>query len=627
MPKPKYDLREVLNKFNSKLAYKQFDRTALDISRSLAAGNLGDKDYATWATISKDPLVVVNIVRTFITVQVAKLTSAPYRPQDDTLAELGVGARLDSQFGETYQDVLNDGYAFVAVGMKDGKPVVKPIDARYIMFNGDDPTLADSTEILVFEVVPKSPDEDVRQLLESSFLTAYVDYDCGSERVKVTHYHKDSDGKVYMDCYDRDPYNPDSMELPNIDRIPVVRFVGERVELADKRYHYRGIYYQMGSVMKAMALAATKIQIRTATQTDDNYLVRSDAIANHKEGWKNSGTREFDNVDSNGNDIPPVQIVEHDNQFLINAFTLWKGVVGDMLGPTVESGSEAATREEVLARNEVKDAIANLYLSRITDSIEEVYRIINMFLTGVSDKVVILGGFIESVQRQKEKQELAGLYQLAKEGNMNTQGFVIQMLAIAELPKSVKEQLAVSFSQDPFKSPQVIALQQTVQQLNKTIEQQNTQIALLRLQATQRLERQKEFIDQTERTKRLEIAQKQWAEEQKQTQEAYMAILNDCLAKGDYDGAIKMLNDIKAESTPLISDERVNTALNLFADENAKSVANALEETGQQPAQVQQPDNSIPFQQAVPHQQSADKQTVNTTAPAPRPAVTTFNDA
>jgi hypothetical protein len=210
---------------------------------------------------------------------------------------------------------------------------------------------------------------------------------------------------------------------------------------------------------------------------------------------------------------------------------------------------------------------------------------------------------------------------------MNTQGFVIQMLAIADLPKSTKEQLAESFQQDPFKSPQVLQLQATVQQLNKTIEQQNTQIALLRLQATQRLERQREFIDQTERTKRLEIAQKQWSEEQKQTQEAYMAILNDCLAKGDYDGAVKILNDIKAESTPLISDERINNALNLFADENAKSVEQSLNETAQAPAPVSQPDNTIPFQQAVPHQQQTDKQTVNTTAPAPRPAVTTFNDA
>lgn len=621
---PKHDLREVLNKFNSKLSYKQFDRTALDISRSLAAGNLGDKDYATWATISNDPLVVVNIVRTFITTQVSKLSSAPYRPQNDGLAEMGLAARLDSQFTETYMDVLNDGYAFVGVGVKDGKPVVKPIDSRYIMFNGDDPTLADSTEIVVFEIVPKT---DGEELLECSFLTTYVDFDSNSERVKVTHYHKDKDGKLWMDFYDTDPENPVRYPLENLDRLPVIRFVGERVELADKRYHYRGIYYQMGSVIKAMALAATKIQTRTATQTDDNYIVRSDAIANHKEGWRNSGTREIDNVDSNGNEIPAVQILEHDNQFLINAFTLWKAVVGDMLGPTVASGSEAATREEVIARNEVKDAIANLYLSRVADSIEEVYRVINMFMGGGSDKIVILGGFLESVHRKKEKEELASLYQLAKEGGMNTQGFVIQMLAIADLPLSVKQQLAESFQQDPFKSPQVLQLQATIQQLNQTIDKQNTQIALLRLQATQRLERQKEFINQTERTKRLEIAQKQWSEEQKQTQEAYMAILNDCLSKGDYDGAIKMLNDIKAESVPLISDERINTALNLFADENAKSVENALSETTQQISQPTLPDNAVPFQQAVPNQQQADKQIVNTTAPAPRPAVTTFNDA
>ena len=225
--------------------------------------------------------------------------------------------------------------------------------------------------------------------------------------------------------------------------------------------------------------------------------------------------------------------------------------------------------------------ISNTYLSRMADSIEEVYRCIQMYVTEKqpnANKVVMLGGYIESVKRRKEKEELAGLYQLAKEGQMNTQGFVIQMLAISDLPKETKEQLAQSFDQDPFKSPQVIQLQGMVQKLNQTIQQQNTQIALLRLQATQRLERQKEFIDSTERTKRLEIAQKQWSEEQKQTQEALMAILNDCLAKSDYDGAIRVVEEIKQQSAPLISDSLINAGANAFSDENAKSVQTALDE-------------------------------------------------
>jgi len=631
----KSNLKCVLEKFNSKLAYKQLDKAALDISRSLAAGNLGDADdnYAEWASVTNDPLVVVNLVRTYITVQVSKLSAAPFRPEQDDLFRLGFKGRLDSFFTEIYNDVLNDGYAFLAVGMENGVPLVKPIDARYILFNGDDPTLKDATDVIVFEVIPLGLDKKDKDLLgHPSDLCAYVQYDSNSERVRVSHYHFDEKKKCYvLDFYDKDPEKPTTYELKGLDRIPVIRFVGERVELTDKRYHYRGIYYQMGSVMKALALAGTKIEIRTASSHDSNFIVRSDAIANHQSTWKNTGTLEIDNIDSNGNEIPPVQELSHDNEFLIKAFDLWKGVVGDMLGPTVASGSEAVTREEVIARNEVKDAISNTYLSRMADSIEEVYRCIQMYVTEKqpnTNKVVMLGGYIESVKRRKEKEELAGLYQLAKEGQMNTQGFVIQMLAISDLPKETKEQLAQSFDQDPFKSPQVIQLQGVVQKLNQTIQQQNTQIALLRLQATQRLERQKEFIDSTERTKRLEIAQKQWSEEQKQTQEALMAILNDCLAKSDYDGAIRVVEEIKQQSAPLISDALINAGANAFSDENAKSVQTALDETNQPAANVMPMPNQPTggYNQTVPHEQNV-KQSGNVTAPAPRPAVTPFNDA
>jgi hypothetical protein len=264
----------------------------------------------------------------------------------------------------------------------------------------------------------------------------------------------------------------------------------------------------------------------------------------------------------------------------------------------------------------------------MADSIEEVYRCVQMYTTGATEKVIMLGGYIEAVKRRKEKEELASLYQLAKEGQMNTQGFVIQMLAISELPKDTKEQLAQSFDQDPFKSPQVIQLQQVVQKLNQTIQQQNTQIALLRLQATQRLERQKEFIDSTERTKRLEIALKQWTEEQKQTQEARMAVLNDCLAKGDYAGAIRTIEEIKTESSPIISDNIINEGANAFADENAQSVQSALDETNQPPPNVtpMPGQQTAGFNQTVPHEQTV-RQNSNVTAPAPRPAVTPFNDA
>ena len=57
------NLKTILEKFKSRLAYRQMDKEALNISRSLAGGNLGtDKKYAQWASITNDPLVVVNYV-------------------------------------------------------------------------------------------------------------------------------------------------------------------------------------------------------------------------------------------------------------------------------------------------------------------------------------------------------------------------------------------------------------------------------------------------------------------------------------------------------------------------------------------------------------------------------------
>lgn len=633
MSKSKHSLRSVLEKFKPRLNYKELDRSALEISRSVASGGLGDEhDYAEWAMITNDPLVVVNYVKTYITTLVAKLSSAPFRPQRDDLFELGLSARLDATFTDTYQDVLNDGYAFLAVGMNNGKPVVRPIDARYILFNGDCPNLRDSTDVVVFEVVPLSlnHDDDEPVVPPNTFLGTYVEYDSNSERVKVSHYHKDKKlGKFVLDIYDKDYENPDTYELDGLDRIPVVRFVGERVELSDKRYHYRGIYYQMSSVIKALALAGTKIQIRTAASPDANFIAANDAITNHNETWKNSGVLPVDTVDGNGNPIPQVQFVQHDNDFLMRAFENWKAVISDMLGPVVQSGSEAVTREEVMARNEVKDAISNTYLTRMADGIEEVYRIIQMYLTGDSSEVVVLGGYIESVKRQKDMQALTHVYSLAKEGQLNTQGIIVQMLALEDLPSATKQAIAQSFSQEPFKSPQVIQLQTMVQKLNQTIQQQNQQIALLRLQATQRLERQKEFIDSTERTKRLEIMLKQWTEEQKQQQEALMAVLNDCLAKGDYDGAIQVLTQIKQQDTPLIQDNVIQMAANQFAEENAKSVVSALAQTDAPLAQPTAQPGTQPLQPSQPNvmvdpSRPAQSQVVKNDGT--HPAVTLFNN-
>lgn len=626
---------QVLEKFKPRLAYKELDKTALEISRSAAAGNLGDGEdnYAEWAMITNDPLVVVNLVKTYITVQVSKLSGAPFRPENEKLLTIGAGIRLNSIFTDTYNDVLNDGYAFLGVGMSEGVPQVKPIDARYILYNGDDPTLRDATDVVVFDILPIDLDsEDHGAMLTPAFLGAYVDYDSSAERVKVSHYHKDKKRNIFvLDIYDKDPENPQTVDLPGLDRIPVVRFVGERVELNDKRYHYRGIYYQMASVLKALTLAGTKIQTRTAASDDDNYIVRSDAIANNNESWKNSGAKTVDNVDQNGNEIPQVQFVPHDNDFLMSAFNTWKDVISDMLGPTVASGSEAVTREEVIARNEVKDAISNTYLTRMANSIEEVYRCINMLMNGDSNKVVIVGGYIDSVKRQKDMQNVVSIYNYAKEAGLNTQGMVVEMLALTDLPKETKESIAKTFQQDPYKSPLVVQLQQQNAQSQQTIEALQRQIALLRMQATQRLERQAEFIDSNERIKRLEIAYKQWADEQKQTQEANMRLLEDFLSKGDYLGAASVIATIREQSNSLLSDPVLNTLANLNSPENMQSVQSALASTAQPiPAPQGQPQGQPMQQQPQPNQQQPMPPTLGR-GPASMPkfgaAATLFNNA
>ena len=619
-------LKTALERFSKRLAYKELDRQALDISRACAAGNLGeDKDYSNWAMISDDPLVMINLVKTYITTLNSKLTGAPFRPENDKLYQIGIAYQFNAVFSEAYNDVLSDGYSFIGVGMSNGIPQIRPIDARYIMFNGEEPTLRDATDVAVFEILPLPDDEEERlKYIGQTFLTSYVTFDTQRERVKVSHYHKDSKtGEFVLDVYDQDYENPTSYPLPGLDRIPVVRFVGDKIELSDKRYHYRGIYYAMASVLKALAVASTKINIRTVSSDDDNYVADKAFTAGCK-GWENSGVKEANYKDANGLDIPKLDFIPHDNDFLLHAFETWKNIISDMLGPTVASGSEAVTREEVIARNEVKDAISNEYLTRVAVSIGEVYRIIQMFNGDGAKKVVILGGYIESVKRQKDMAELDKVYSYAKEAGLNTQGIVIQMLDRTDLPAEMKLKLSASFKEDPYKSPLVVQLQQQIQQGQQTIQQLQQQIALLRIQATQRLERQSEYIASNERIQRLKLATDQWKEEQKQSQEARMAVLNDCLAKGDMEGAFAVLEGIAHEEPSLLANPALQQLANMFYEQNASSVANALNESGAIGAQPVQP----PPQPVQPQNVNAK----GTVAPLPaqhqlRGAATLFTDA
>jgi hypothetical protein len=580
-------LNTILERFSSKLSYRELDRTALDISRNAAAGNLGEREYSEWALISNDPLVVINYVKTFITMLASKLASAPFRPANDQLNEIVIGMRLNSYLTELYKLALSDGYAFLGLGLSNGKPIANIIDARYIMFNGNDPTLKDATEAVVFEVLPRTSSDT----FISSFPSGYIDYAPDSEKIRTSYYHIE-DGIVKLDVYNEGEDEPAVFEIPNIDRLPIVRFYGERFELSDKRYHYRGLYFQLASVIKAMALAATKIQIRTATSDDDNYIVAADAIANQETTWRNSGVKIMDSMDANGNPIAnPLQNVPHDNQFLIQSLEMWKGIISDQLGPVVQSSSEAITREEVLARNEVRDAIANTYLSNVADAVAEVYRIIQMMLTGESESVVVQGGFLEATQRSKMLNNITSIYNLAKDSGLNAQGFIFEIVANSDLPVPMKQRVGQLLMQDPYASPVTKQLQQQVQQLNQTIAKQQTTITQLRVQASQRLERQAEWVASQERIKRGELQFKQWQQENKDTQEARMEVLRTLLQAGDTAGALAILNAVQQVDAPVLADpttqaimnqESNNTVSSIMEDANVGQTPNNIGGSGQE---------------------------------------------
>lgn len=611
-------LNTILERFKSKLSYREQDKRALDISRAAAAGSLGDSDYSEWALISNDPLVVINYVSTFITTLASKLSSAPFRPQSDQLNEVMIQMRINSLFTKLYKMTLADGYSFIGLGLTNGKPVADIIDARSIMFNGNSPTLKDATELVVFEVLPKGPDDD----FISTFPTGYVEFDNAVEKVRTSYYYK-SKGAINLDIYEEGKEAPDHFTLPNIDRIPVVRFYGEEFELQDKRYHYRGLYYQLAGVIKATALAATKLQTRVAMSDDDNYLAASDAIGNHKPSWRNAGVKEYDSTDANGDPIKePVTPIPHDNAFLIEALNTWKNVTSDMLGPVVQSSSEAITREEVLARSEVRDAIANTYLTNMADSIAEVYRIINSLMNGDNSPVIVEGGFLESQKRQKTMQQISGVYQLAKESGLNAQGFILEFLANSELPEKMKYRVGQLLLADPYASPKVVQLTQQLTQANTTIQQMQNRITQLQIMASQRMERQAEYVASNERIKRFEIMFKQWQQENKDTQEARMEVLRQLLSNGDTMGAMALVQAIQQTDAPVLMEpatqiqmnDAVRDTLGQYQQGAGSYVANANPNVGQQ----SQPG---PGPAAVPNQQQSNPQP----SPSPLPVAAAPN--
>lgn len=562
-------LTQILERFKSKVAYRNTDKTALDMSRAADAGNLydNDKNYAQWALISNDPLVIINYVKSFITTLSSKLASAPLRPEDDKLNEVCLGMRLNAMGVEMFRSTLADGYNFLGFGLDNDEPTCSVIDARSIMFNGNDPTLKDATEVVVFDVLPRERDDN----FISEFPIDYVDFDPTEEKVRTSYYYKKG-GKVNLDVYEEGKDKPTHYEFPNLDRIPVVRFYGERFELTDKRWHYRGLYYQFASIIKAATMTATKIQIRNATSDDDNYMVATDAIANSRKDWNNVGAKIFDHMDANGNQIDkPIIPIEHDNQFLVQSMELWKSIISDMLGPVVQSNSEAVTREEVIARNEVRDAIANIYLSYISNSMSECYRIVSMLKGWGSKKVVVQGGFLEETQRSKKTQEIVAMYNLAKESGLNSQGFVMQVLVSSSLDQRTKDDLAKLLLSDPFASPLVQQLKTQVQQLTLELQKAQQREAILRTMASQRLERQAEWVAAQKEIKRNELTLKQWQQEDKDTQEARMELMRSFIQKGDTVSALALLDQIK-QTDPVVA---LNPALDAMGNEDLQTMTSS----------------------------------------------------
>lgn len=567
-------LATVLSKMEQRLNYRSKDLRALDLSRKAAAGTLMEGDYKEWAAINNDPMVSINYVKTFIINLSTQLNAAPMRPDDDDVYAMGVAAALCQKTREAAQNVFNDGYCYYGVGRSNGRPSIEEIDARYIIHDGIERTLKDAENVIVFSVRPLSMEEqDDMDRAELPSVGQYVEYDSDTETVVVSYYHRitvNGEKMWVLDVYDTDIENPTRVVLNGLGRCPIVRFTGDSVELSDKRKHFRGLYYTFGSLQKALSLAATKVQIRAATQDDANYLLDNNSISDTRESWAGVGAREYKSQNINGTQNATPIPIQHDNAFLVQCVNLWQNVISSMLGPVVQSGSEAVTREEVLNRNQVRDAIINYYLVPISEAYAELYRV--MFsLMGQGDRTVqMVGGLLDNIKRDKYKGELTVAYNLAKESGLNTQGIVQVITKRLDIEEEDRAYILDTYKQDPYASPVVLELKQKLtaeQELNKKME---FQIALLKGQLTTRIDRNAESVASTERIKRNELMYKQWATEQEQNQQALMEVLKFAMAQNNMPLVAQTMATIKEQSSPLLA----NAQMEALADANSEDIRN-----------------------------------------------------
>lgn len=554
------NLRQVLDSLKVQLAYRNIDKAALNLSRSNAAGNLGvgrkgaDPDYMQWAQMTDDPMVVVNYVKTFVSQMESKFTMHPIRPVDETFANDMAGTGINLMFNEEFLNVLNDGIGYVGVGMRNGVPQFRDIDARYILFNGEDPTLKDSTDVVVFEIVPLTHDEieDGTYRLED-YPSDCVDYDPNTQKVITSHYskreRKGEDGTrvvtITLDVYRNMDDKPEHYEMKGVDRIPVVRFVGDKVELSDRKWHYRGVYYTAGSVAKAMTLSATKVQVNVANDPTDNYICGAEGLSGNPE-WAHKGALPFTQINpSTGETMPLPKQVVHDNQFILESFKLWKTVLYEILGPVVQSTGEALNAEEIRARNEAKDALACIYISRFITSAMEVYRCVKMLRDMDPNPVPVVGGYLLKVQNEKHLATLDLLFNRAKESGLNTQGFLAEYLKYSSLPPDSVKNIQEKMFTDPFASTQVAGLKTQVQQLTQALHDLQQKYAIMRTLAANRLERQREFVQSNENIQLNKMRMDAWKQESQEVQQGRMEILKGLVQNGMFDEAIAMLDTMR----------------------------------------------------------------------------------
>lgn len=609
-------LQNVLDKLRGTLKYRDIDIKSLDMSRKAAAGNLTDEDYAQWAAITDDPYVSIDLVKTYIRTFKNKLANNPFRPKDDETWAIGELIHLNEKIESGLENTMQDGFTYYGTGIKDGRPIVQQMDARYCIHDGSEPTLKDCKNFVSFSIEPLSFDE-IDSNNGRNYPSEFVKFDPTCEKVITSHYHTKIKTEVtidpttglevknkreiwVLDVYEDYDSKPTTTEIPQVDRCPVVRFVGEKVELSDKRDHYRGLYWTMGSLQKAFQLAATKMQTRVALEDDANYIADAESISDKKASWAGQGVREYHGGNLNGEKITPPIPIQHDNAFLLQTFNAWQACINMMLSPLAQSGSDAVTEEEVKARNEVRDAIAASFLRPAQNTIAEIYRLIRSFLRNDQSEVVIVSGFLESEKRMKEKGELEYLYTKAKDSGLNPQGIVQLMVNKSDLEAESKQIILGTLQQDPYASPLVVQLKTQIQQLQDTIQQQNQKMAILQMQASQRMERQAEYTAMQERVKRAELEFKRWKEEQEQTQAGRMELLKAALQMQNLQMAMQLVEGMAVQApSPLVTS---NPSIDAYTDETRSLMASNANLPQQEQVRPQQ--NSQAMQQAIANQQA-----------------------